>query len=198
MKKNSRKWLFILPLVVFIGFVVMLFLRQSNVQEAGSSDIINTKASNRAVPTFSLPLLSDLSRTMTNDDMPTTPYILNVWGSWCPTCRVEHPFLMELHAKGVPMVGVNYKDELGEALAYLNEYQDPFLFSVQDYTGSMALDLGLTGAPESFVVDKNGLIRLHIVGEVHADNYANKIKPCMDALADDSQDEVTKTRLCGG
>ncbi|UNU73084.1 DsbE family thiol:disulfide interchange protein [Moraxella nasovis] len=198
MKKSTQKWLFIIPLVVFAGLIAMLSLRQDNVQKAGTSDIVNTKSTYRQLPSFSLPLLSDPSRTMTNNDLPKTPFILNIWGSWCLTCRVEHPFLMELHDQGVLMIGVNYKDEPEDALTYLNEHSDPFLYSVQDYTGDLALDLGLTGAPESFIVDQDGVVRLHIVGEIHADNYANKIKPCMIALADDSLDEAAKNQACGG
>ncbi|MDO5652145.1 MAG: DsbE family thiol:disulfide interchange protein [Moraxella sp.] len=198
MKKSSQKWLFIVPLLVFAGLIVMLFVRQGSVQQAGTSDIINTKASNRAVPTFNLPLLSDTTRMMSNSDLPKEPFILNVWGSWCPTCFVEHPFLMQLYDEGVPMVGVNYKDELADALGYLNKYKDPFVYSVQDYKGNLALDLGLTGAPESFIVDKNGMIRLHIVGELHEQNYTAQVKPCMMALADDGVDKAAKSAACGG
>lgn len=105
---------------------------------------------------------------------------------------------MTLHGQGVPMVGVNYKDELSSALNYLNDYKDPFVYSVQDYEGKLAMDLGLTGAPESFVVDKAGVVWLHIVGELHEQNWTNQVKPCMNALNDDALDQTAKTKACRG
>lgn len=121
---------------------------------------------------------------------------MNVWGSWCPTCKVEHPFLMELHAQGVPMVGMNYKDELADALGYLNQYKDPFLYSVQDLDGRYGLSLGLTGAPETFVVDGNGVVYKHITGEIHEGNWTASIKPCMDALANPQANQTQRTQAC--
>lgn len=186
---NNKKLLFIIPLVVFVGLIVMLGARLGK-----SSDIVVSSAMNKPLPEFSLPLLHDLEKTHSNQDLPKTPFILNVWGSWCPTCRVEHPFLMKLHKEGVPMVGVNYKDEPKDALAYLHEFKDPFLYSVQDYKGTLALDLGLMGAPESFIVDKKGVVRLHIVGEIFEKNWQEQIKPCLDALASD--DETAQAKAC--
>ncbi len=176
---TQKKLMFIVPLVVFVGLLIMLGLRLGK-----PTDITPSTAMSKPVPAFSLPLLSDTTRILTNQDLPKSPFILNIWGSWCPTCRVEHPFLMELYAQGVPMVGVNYKDELTDALAYLSKYKDPFVYSIQDYDGNLALDLGLTGAPESFVVGSDGKVYLHIVGELHQNNYQTQVKPCMDALAD--------------
>lgn len=186
---NNKKLLFIIPLVVFVGLIVMLGARLGK-----SSDIVVSSAMNKPLPEFSLPLLHDLEKTHSNQDLPKTPFILNVWGSWCPTCRVEHPFLMKLHSEGVPMVGVNYKDEIKDALGYLHEFKDPFLYSVQDYQGTLALDLGLMGAPESFIVDSKGVVRLHIVGEIHEKNWQEQIKPCLDALA--TNDETAQAKAC--
>lgn len=186
----TKKLLFIMPLLAFVLLVVMLGARLGK-----SSDITTSTALGKPVPSFHLPLLSDTNRMMSHEDLPKQPFILNVWGSWCPTCRVEHPFLLKLHQAGVPMVGVNYKDELPDALAYLNEFKDPFLYSVQDLQGRFALDLGLMGAPESFVVDKMGRVRQHIVGELHQDNWQNEVEPCLLALAGD--DENQQVQACG-
>ncbi|MGK8252600.1 DsbE family thiol:disulfide interchange protein [Moraxella lacunata] len=160
------------------------------------TDIVVTTSMNKPLPAFSLPLLSDPNRVMTNDNLPKTPFLMNVWGSWCPTCKVEHPFLMELHAQGVPMVGMNYKDELADALGYLNQYKDPFLYSVQDLDGRYGLSLGLTGAPETFVVDGNGVVYKHITGEIHEGNWTASIKPCMDALANPQANQTQRTQAC--
>lgn len=190
MTRNKRLWVFIIPLLVFVVLVVMLFRQLGKPTEVNTSRVVG-----QPLPEFSLPLLSDTARQMTKADLPNSPFLLNVWGSWCPTCYIEHPFLMQLHAKGVPMVGVNYKDELPDALAYLNEYQDPFMFSIQDLSGEYALDLGLMGAPESYVVGADGVVYQHIVGEVGEMNWA-QIESCMTTVADAALDRDAKLAAC--
>lgn len=187
MKKKNL--LFILPLVVFVALLVVLSLRLGK-----PTDIVVSSAMNKPLPAFSLPVLGDPQTIKTNQDLPKHPFIVNIWGSWCPTCRVEHPFLLSLHKQGVPMVGFNYKDEPKDALAYLQEHQDPFLYSLQDYKGDFALDVGLMGAPESFVVDEHGMVRLHIVGELHEQNWASQVKPCLEALG--QHDEQMAAKVC--
>lgn len=190
MTRNKRLWVFIIPLLVFVVLVVMLFRQLGKPTEVNTSRVVG-----QPLPEFSLPLLSDTTRQMTKADLPNSPFLLNVWGSWCPTCYIEHPFLMQLHAKGVPMVGVNYKDELSDALAYLNEHQDPFIFSIQDLSGEYALDLGLMGAPESYVVGADGVVYQHIVGEVGEMNWA-QIESCMTTVADAALDRDAKLAAC--
>ncbi|MGP5272289.1 DsbE family thiol:disulfide interchange protein [Psychrobacter faecalis] len=177
MKKSQIKIWFLIPLIVFVGFIIMLYLRLGQ-----PTDIVTNTALERPVPTFELPLLSDTSRMMTNDNLPEQPFLMNIWGSWCPTCIVEHPFLMQLEERGVNLVGVNYKDDIGDALGYLNRGGDPFSMSIQDLSGQFALDLGLTGAPETFVVDGQGIIRQHIVGEINESNWQGRIMPCLMVL----------------
>ncbi|WP_367109071.1 DsbE family thiol:disulfide interchange protein [uncultured Psychrobacter sp.] len=181
MKKSQIKIWFLIPLLVFVGLIVILFMRLGK-----PTDIVPNTALERPVPTFELPLLSDTTRMITNDNLPDEPFLMNVWGSWCPTCIVEHPFLMELESRGVNIVGVNYKDEIGNAFRYLNEGGDPFSMSVQDLSGQFALDLGLTGAPETFLVDSDGIIRQHIIGEVNEANWQARIKPCLTLFSDAS------------
>ncbi len=185
MKKSQVKLWFLIPFIMFLAFIVMLFFRLGK-----PTEVIPSNALNKPVPDFSLPLLSDTEQTVTNSNLPKQPFLLNIWGSWCPTCKVEHPYLMQLHEQGVPIVGVNYKDELGNALSYLNERGDPFLLSIQDLSGGFAIDLGLTGAPETFIVDKTGNIRQHIVGEINADNWQSRIQPCMSALDNEAEETV--------
>ncbi|MUG32004.1 DsbE family thiol:disulfide interchange protein [Psychrobacter sanguinis] len=177
MKKSQFKVWFLIPLIVFAGLIVMFFARLGK-----PTEVVIDNALNRPVPTFDLPLLSDPSKNVTNADLPKTPFLINVWGSWCPTCIVEHPYLMQLHEQGVPIVGVNYKDELENANGYLADGGDPFLFSFRDYSGSFAIDLGLTGAPETFVVDSENNIRQHIIGEVAEENWKARIEPCVALL----------------
>ncbi len=187
MKKSQIKIWFLIPLIVFFGLVVMLFMRLGK-----PTDIVLNTALERPVPSFELPLLSDTTRIITNDYLPDEPYLINVWGSWCPTCIVEHPFLMELATnRDVNIVGVNYKDEIGNAFRYLSAGGDPFSMSVQDLSGQFALDLGLTGAPETFVVDGEGIIRQHIIGEVHENNWRTRIQPCLTVLQEASNNNTS-------
>ncbi len=184
-KKQMKLW-FLIPLIVFLGLVVMLYMRLGQ-----PTDIVTNTALERPVPAFELPLLADTSRIMTNDNLPDEPFLLNIWGSWCPTCIVEHPFLMELDERDVNIVGVNYKDEIGNALGYLNQRGDPFSMSIQDLSGQFALDLGLTGAPETFTVDGQGVIRQHIIGEVNEENWQARIEPCLTLLNEASRNSVS-------
>ena len=185
-RKKSLKLGFLIPLVIFIGLVVMLYMRLGK-----PTDIVTNTALERPVPAFELPLLSDTSRIMTNDNLPDQPFLMNIWGSWCPTCIIEHPFLMKLEERGVNLVGVNYKDDIGDALGYLNKGGDPFSMSIQDLSGQFALDLGLTGAPETFVVDGEGIIRQHIIGEVNESNWQSRIAPCLMVLNDANNNGVS-------
>ncbi len=180
-KKQIRPW-FLIPLVVFFALIVVLYARLGK-----PTEIVTNTALERPVPTFELPLLSDTTRIMTNDNLPNKPFLINVWGSWCPTCIIEHPFLMQLEERGVNIVGINYKDEIGNALSYLNQRGDPFSVSFQDLTGQFALDLGLTGAPETFVVDGDRIIRQHIIGEINEVNWQERITPCLMVLNEASK-----------
>ena len=182
-RKQIKIW-FLIPLLVFIGVLYLL-----GNQLGKSTEVVMNTALERPVPNFELPLLSDTSRIMTNDNLPDQPFLMNIWGSWCPTCVIEHPFLMQLEERGVTLVGVNYKDEIGNALSYLNRGGDPFSMSIQDLSGQFALDLGLTGAPETFVVDGNGVIRQHIIGEINETNWQERIAPCLMVL-----NEANKTK----
>ena len=186
MKKSQIRIWFLIPLVIFAAFIVMLYFRLGQ-----PTEIVTNTALERPVPAFELPLLSDTSRIMTNDNLPDQPFLMNVWGSWCPTCIIEHSFLMQLEERGVNLVGVNYKDDIGDALGYLNRGGDPFSMSIQDLSGQFALDLGLTGAPETFVVDGKGIIRQHIVGEINESNWQSRITPCLMVLNEADKSNVS-------
>ena len=186
MKKSQIRIWFLIPLIIFAAVMVMLYFRLGQ-----PTEIVTNTALERPVPTFELPLLSDTSRIMTNENLPDQPFLMNVWGSWCPTCVIEHPFLMQLEERGVNLVGVNYKDDIGNALGHLNRGGDPFSMSIQDLSGQFALDLGLTGAPETFVVDGEGIIRQHIVGEINESNWQSRITPCLMVLNEADKKDVS-------
>lgn len=184
---------FILPLVVFLLAIGLFYSRLGK-----DTQVITHTAVNKTLPLMNLPALDDPTeqgvRTITNADLPKQPFLLNVWASWCATCRIEHPFLLQLAKAGVPIVGVNYQDDVKDAQAYLTQHQNPFILSAKDQ-GDYGIDLGLTGVPESFVVDGQGAVRQHIVGEINAERYQNQVLPCLTALRE-QRDERAIAEAC--
>ena len=119
---------------------------------------------NTSVPQFELLSLQSES-PLINDDL-NNEMLLNVWASWCITCRIEHGFLMKLKSEGITITGLNYKDEASDAIDWLNLYGNPYNYNLHDLKGSLALDMGVTGAPETFLI-KNDVVLVHYSGEVN-------------------------------
>ena len=116
------------------------------------------------IPEFELKVLDN---TMTvNNDLLDGDYVLNVWASWCITCIIEHPYLTNLSKNGIPVIGLNYKDEQEDAIIWLKKYGNPYQTILHDYKGNLALDLGVTGAPETFLIS-DGKVVAHYQGEVN-------------------------------
>jgi len=152
----------LLKLIVFFvptTFIVMFFILLTNDEAYPGADY-----SSFELPPFKLDNLEN-SDLITNDVLQGN-FILNVWASWCITCRIEHPYLMNLNNNGIPIIGLNYKDERDDAINWLNKYGNPYDLTVHDYKGTLALDLGVTGAPETFLVH-NGKVVAHYQGEVN-------------------------------
>ena len=126
------------------------------------------------IPEFQLENLEN-TKLIDNDKIKGS-FILNVWASWCITCRVEHPFLMNLKNQGIKIIGLNYKDERSDAIQWLDKYGNPYEITVHDLKGSLALDLGVTGAPETFLVS-NGKVVAHYQGEVNDAIWSNVFLP---------------------
>ena len=151
-----------LPLVVFASLIIVLFSFLSD-----KDDQLETALIDRSFPDFNLGSLSDESRLLTKRDIIKLPALINVWATWCIACRVEHPFLMKLKEESrLTIYGLNYKDNKLKALDLLERDGNPFEFSIYDFEGRLAIDLGVYGAPETFFIDKNGLIRERHVGVI--------------------------------
>ena len=151
-----------LPLVVFASLIIVLFSFLSD-----EDDQLETALIDSSFPDFNLGSLSDESRLLTKQDIIKLPALINVWATWCIACRVEHPFLMKLKEESILTIyGLNYKDNKLEALDLLKRDGNPFEFSIYDFEGRLAIDLGVYGAPETFFIDKNGLIRERHVGVI--------------------------------
>lgn len=137
-----------------------------------------------SVPAEPLPELSGLvaleGREAFDPAAIEEAYILNVWGSWCAPCRIEHPVLMALEAEGIPIYGLNWRDEPEAANAFLEELGDPFVAIMQDPDGVAGQALGITGAPESFVISADGRILVRWPGPLTADVLRNRIYPALE------------------
>lgn len=160
--KALRAWRYLLPLAIFFGLLWFMWRGLSlNPREIPSALL------NKPVPAFSLPLLHDPSRSLGAADMKGKVWLLNVWGSWCVSCRYEHPVLNALAKKGViPIIGLNWKDRPEDAKSWLVKFGDPYQFSVSDIDGRVGIDFGVYGAPETFIIDKAGMIRYKHTGPI--------------------------------
>lgn len=175
---RRRAWQFFLPLAVF-GVLVWFFYKGLflNPREVPSALL------DRPVPAFSLPQLHQPGLTFGPKEMLGKVWLLNVWGSWCVSCRYEHPLLNQLAREQVlPVVGFNWKDAPDAARAWLAKYGDPYVLSVSDLDGRAAIDLGVYGAPETFVIDKTGTIRYKHTGPIDAKVLETTLLPVIRQL----------------
>jgi cytochrome c biogenesis protein CcmG/thiol:disulfide interchange protein DsbE len=138
---------------------------------------------NKAAPEFTLPDLRMPGKTVASRDMLGKVWLLNVWGSWCVSCREEHRVLVALaQSKVVPIVGLNWRDQHSDALAWLQQFGDPYLASATDTTGATAIDYGVYGAPETFVIDRTGTIRDKVIGPLTPDVLRTQVLPLVQKL----------------
>lgn len=153
---------FLLPLFVFLGLVILLGVGLTLDPSEVPSPFIGKPA-----PSFSLPQVGDPAQRLGSTDLKGQVSLLNVWASWCVSCRQEHPVLNGLSKRGiVPIYGLNYKDEQEAALGWLNQYGNPYAASAFDADGKVGIDWGVYGVPETFVIDKQGIIRYKQTGPV--------------------------------
>lgn len=125
---------------------------------------------NKPFPEFQVPALRDANKTLTKADFIGQPVLVNVWATWCPSCRQEHNQLLRIADEAsVPVIGLNYKDDRNAALAWLEQLGDPYQFNIFDERGMLGLDLGVYGAPETYLLDAKGIIRYRHVGVVTQD-----------------------------
>jgi len=171
-----KKIIDVLPLAIFIGLVVVLFSFLSE-----KDDQLETVLIDSSFPEFFLTALSDDSRILSKDDISDLPALINVWATWCIACRVEHPFLMKLKEESILKIyGLNYKDDKNKALELLKRDGNPFEFSIYDFEGRLAIDLGVYGAPETFFIDKRGVIRERHVGVIDEKVWETKFAKYLD------------------
>ena len=138
---------------------------------------------NKVAPAFTLPDLHKPELKLSRSDMQGKVWMLNVWASWCAACRDEHETLLQFSKKGlVPVLGLNYKDERKDGLGWLSKMGDPYVLSIQDYDGKLGIDYGVYGVPETFVIDKRGVIRYKQIGPLTPESLKDKLLPLVAKL----------------
>jgi cytochrome c biogenesis protein CcmG/thiol:disulfide interchange protein DsbE len=178
-----------LPVVaVVIGalfFIGLLGLMLYGVIRSGDADrdVLPSALIGKPAPDFSLPVLHDPSVTVTAAELRGAPYLLNVWGSWCAACREEHPVLTKFaETRRVRVVGYNWKDEPADALRWLEQFGNPFFVVLADKEGRYALDWGVAGAPETFLVDGSGIVRWKYTGPLTDEVVETQLLPVLEQV----------------
>ena len=169
---------YLIPLAVFIVLVVFLGIGLGLNPREIPSPLIGKPA-----PVFKLTQLHESGKVLGKEDLLGQVWLLNVWASWCVSCREEHPVLIEFSKRNVvPIYGLNYKDQRADALAWLSRFGDPYKASIVDADGRVGIDYGVYGVPETFVIDKAGVVRYKQIGPVTPDALKNKILPLLQQL----------------
>ena len=170
---------YIVPLVIFVALGLLLAYGLNLDPRRIPSPLIG-----KPLPAFSLTTVDDPARKVSRDDLRGRVYLLSVWASWCVACREEHPLLNELTSrKAVTIIGLNYKDRREDALRWLGSLGNPYELSLSDQDGRLGIDLGVYGVPETFVIDKQGVIRYKQIGPMTPEVWEQKLAPLIKELS---------------
>lgn len=173
---------YLLPVIFFFVLCGFLFIGLYKDPSEVPSPLIG-----KSVPEFSLPKLYDNSAQFSNKKFLGKVSVLNVWATWCFACKQEHPALLELAKRNIaPIYGLNYKDEADKAKLYLRDFGNPFVANAFDEAGRVAIDWGVYGAPETFLIDRKGIIRYKHIGPLTLENLDNKIQPLILQLKNET------------
>ncbi len=170
---------FVIPLALFLILVVFLGVGLHRDPRMVPSPLIG-----KAAPNFDLTDVHDPSQRFSNKELLGKVWLLNVYASWCESCRDEHPLLVEFAGrKMVPIIGLDYKDKPEDARKYLNEMGNPYDLSVSDLDGRVGINYGVYGVPETYIIDKTGIIRDKIIGPVTVNTINERIVPLIKELS---------------
>jgi len=184
----KKVFIALIPLSVFIGLIVLLYANLNNHSEVLPSPLIG-----KPIPTFEHPTLYSNQR-LTQDDFKGQPWLLNVFGSWCPSCQYEHPLVTALANTGqIKVVGLNWKDESEDADRWLKRWGNPYHEILVDYEGDTAINLGVYGAPETFLIDAQGTIVYKIAGVLTQDIIQQKLLPLIKQMKTQSNNQGKTT-----
>ena len=166
---------FVLPLGGFVLLTIVLYL---GVKNSPDRDNLRSALLGRPAPEFTLPDLMNAGGTLSNAQFRGKPYVLNVWGTWCVACRYEHETLLELSQKqDVPIIGLNWKDETDLAHEWLARLGNPYKAIATDKQGRTAIDFGVTAAPETFLIDANGVVQYRLAGPMTHAIWKREFEP---------------------
>jgi cytochrome c biogenesis protein CcmG/thiol:disulfide interchange protein DsbE len=172
-------WRYLVPVGVFAALVAFLYVGLGRDKETLPSPLIGKPA-----PIFELPRVDDPSQKISNREFAGKPYVLNVWGTWCVGCRQEHDALLEIAERGeVPLVGLDWNDNITIAQQWLRQLGDPYVVSAFDGDGRVAIDWGVYGAPETFLVDARGIIVQKYVGPLSVEIWERDFVPLLKRSA---------------
>lgn len=172
-----KRLVFLVPVILFAGLALAFAFGLQRDPSKLPSMLID-----RPLPQFALPALTPGGTGLVSADFRGEPMLLNVFGSWCVACRIEHPMLLRLKAEGVPVHGLDWKDTPAAGAKWLADYGDPYGRTGNDLSGRAGIDLGVTGAPETFVVDGAGRVRYKHIGPINPEDWERTIKPMMIRL----------------
>ncbi len=182
----NKKILFV-PLILFVALVVVFVVQLSRNAEGDDPTRLESVLIGKEVPQFRLEDLAEPGKLYSQDIFRGEPLLLNVWATWCPTCYAEHQTLNELAARGVKIIGLNYKDDRAKATGWLNDLGNPYLISLFDGDGMLGLDLGVYGAPETYLIDAKGVIRYRHVGNITLGNWAAVLEPIYAQMKEEAK-----------
>jgi cytochrome c biogenesis protein CcmG/thiol:disulfide interchange protein DsbE len=169
----------IIGALVFVALAAVL-LQAVNRSGQVDRDILPSALLGKPAPDFELPLLHDPASKIHSRDLLGAPYVLNVWGSWCPACRDEHPVLSRFAlSKRVRVIGYNWKDDRADALRWLEQLGNPYLLVLADQQGHTAIDWGVVAAPETFLVDGQGIVRWKYSGALTEQIITQQLLPAL-------------------
>lgn len=169
---------FILPFIIFMVLAAFLYVGLGLNPHEVPSPLVGKPA-----PAFTLPQLHEPDKQLSLQDMKGQVWLFNVWASWCTACVYEHPLFMELSRRNaVPIYGMNYKDQPEDAKAWLRRHGDPYTLVVADIEGRVGIDYGVYGVPETYLIDKQGVIRYKRIGGVTEKDLSETILPLVKEL----------------
>ena len=171
---------YLTPLLLFLALAGLLYKGLSLDPHRVPSPLIGKPA-----PAFSLPRLQQPEAVLSSDDLKGKVSLLNVWATWCVACRAEHPLLVQLARQGVPIYGLNYKDKRPDAQRWLQRYGNPYLANAFDADGRVGIDWGVYGTPETFVIDKHGVIRFKQIGPLTREVIDRTLLPLLKRLQEE-------------
>ncbi|MGJ8581837.1 MAG: DsbE family thiol:disulfide interchange protein [Psychromonas sp.] len=177
---NKRR--IIMLLVPFVIFIIGAIFLATPLLKGSDPSKLESALIGQPVPQFTLQDIFDQNKQYNADIFKGQKMLLNVWATWCPTCYAEHTYLNKLAEQGLYIVGMNYKDNRKKAIRWLNELHNPYQISLFDKSGLLGLDLGVYGAPETFLIDSLGVIRYRHVGDLNEQVWNDKLSAIYEEM----------------